>query len=196
MEIVKVKTFKLMELDDKAFRRAIDNNRGILTDSFYDEQIKESWTEKLEALGYSNVKILWSGFGSQGDGACFTADINICSWLISHGYEVESKNNKWTPLIEAEANGELTAEITHQWRYFFSSSTNVAIHYVKDVESFKIVDELEDLIKLDRQKLGDQIYKDLETEYEHLQEEDCIADHLMAMDVRFLKNGDRFEIEQ
>lgn len=185
MEIVKIKTYGLMELKDEAYRRAIDNNRGILTDDFYDEQIKEAWTEKLNALGYTNVKILYSGFGSQGDGACFTATIDGIAWIKAH-----KKSKQFAKLLDAFENGEASGAITHQWRYYFATSTSVNIEYLGEAD--KEANEMELLIEAERAELGNKIYKELYDEYDHLQEEDCVADHLMASEVKFLENGEVF----
>ena len=40
------------------------------------EPIIEDWTEELEQRGLEQTKIWFTGFGAQGDGACFEARIN------------------------------------------------------------------------------------------------------------------------
>lgn len=50
-----------------------------IPDDWY-EWVTDEWKEKLEALGFRNPEIQFSGFGSQGDGASFTADAVERNW--------------------------------------------------------------------------------------------------------------------
>lgn len=43
--------------------------------------ILEDWKEKLAEIGFTNAKIYFTGFWSQGDGACFDAECNTLCWL-------------------------------------------------------------------------------------------------------------------
>ena len=53
--------------------KAIEKNMHINVDhSQWDEYLIENFTEILEILGYEGIKINYSGFWSQGDGASFT----------------------------------------------------------------------------------------------------------------------------
>ena len=60
-------------LDTNDQQRAIEEEREVrYYDDHYLEDSKEYYTEILETMGFSDVTIRYSGFGSQGDGLSFT----------------------------------------------------------------------------------------------------------------------------
>ena len=70
-----ITTYTFSELPTQALKdAAIEQHRDTNVDySEWAESTIDDWKEKLEALGYSNPVISYSGFWSQGDGASFTA---------------------------------------------------------------------------------------------------------------------------
>lgn len=69
-----VKTWlQFSELSAKGKAKAIDAHRDINTDHDWFDFMIEDYENKLKKLGFHNIKIYFSGFSSQGDGACFTA---------------------------------------------------------------------------------------------------------------------------
>lgn len=59
---------------------------------FYDgwwENIQETFEADLEQHGLYNVDIMWSGFHSQGDGASFTASVELKEFFNKHYKEFE-----------------------------------------------------------------------------------------------------------
>lgn len=57
---------------------------------FQVEDILEDFRDMLETKGLSDLVFDYSGFGSQGDGACFTGDIDLKNFLDAHP---EVRNN-------------------------------------------------------------------------------------------------------
>jgi len=73
MRIKEVKLFTYGELSDKAKERARSWYReSSRDDSFWSECAIDDAKEQLKFLGFEVDEIYWSGFWSQGDGACFT----------------------------------------------------------------------------------------------------------------------------
>lgn len=80
----KVYSFKELiaaEEEGEVSSRALDKARCTLQqfatdDGFWFESVVDLWTEALCQIGFFNVKIWFSGFWSQGDGACFEASID------------------------------------------------------------------------------------------------------------------------
>jgi hypothetical protein len=86
MHPISINLYTFGELAPEVQRKVVEHERYInVEDHFWYEPIIEDWTEQLEQLGFENVKILFSGFGSQGDGACFTAAVNIEQFLHVRG---------------------------------------------------------------------------------------------------------------
>lgn len=69
---------KYHELSDKTKEKARDSTRERL--EFWSEPVIEDWTVLLKKLGFTDVGIYWSGFWSQGDGACFTGSWSV-DWM-------------------------------------------------------------------------------------------------------------------
>lgn len=76
------------ELSDGAKEHAFERHQEYAqsNDYYWWESTMEYWVEKLEALGIhtSLEQMHFSGFGSQGDGACFTGSINLREFLEAH----------------------------------------------------------------------------------------------------------------
>lgn len=90
MKTKTIELFTFAELTPEAQKSALDYFRDINVHSWNDggwaEPILEGEREHLEALGYIDPKIYFSGFNSQGDGACFDAkmDMNIILKRYEH----------------------------------------------------------------------------------------------------------------
>jgi hypothetical protein len=76
------------ELSDEAKEQAFKRHQEYAqsNDYYWWESVEEYWVEKLEALGIhtSLEQMHFSGFGSPGDGACFTGSINLKQFLEAH----------------------------------------------------------------------------------------------------------------
>jgi elongation factor P hydroxylase len=77
MNTVSINLYTFEELAHEVQKKVVERERSInVEDSYWYEPIIEDWTEELQQRGFEQVKILFCGFGSQGDGACFEARIN------------------------------------------------------------------------------------------------------------------------
>lgn len=74
MREVKVNVYGFDELPPTVQAKLIEKNRHMAVDdsSCYRDLVEE-WEIRLLAMGYENAAIRFSGFGSPGDGASFTA---------------------------------------------------------------------------------------------------------------------------
>ena len=190
MQTHTIHTYLFDELSDEYKKNAIEKNRDINVEYMnWDGFMLEEWTDKLKAMGYDKAEILYSGFGSQGDGACFTARVDIEKWLRAHMLEKKYK------LLCDNCEG-VTIDITHTKRYYYATSTNVELNdYNGDMtdneEWNKQAEEVTKRIEYEREELGDKIYKDLYNLYFELLEDECIAETLRANDYEFLEDGSR-----
>lgn len=111
------------------------------------EYSREMWVEVLESVGFDNAEVFFSGFWSQGDGACFTADINLETLIKFLSNPVEPSevlggkedngpfivnkcngvafNPKFARLLPLVAEGYIDTEsITHSGNYYHSNSVS------------------------------------------------------------------------
>lgn len=69
-----LKTYlKFNELSPSQQTKVLDKNRDINVDDQWYEFTYEAYTNKLSKLGFYDIKLSFSGFYSQGDGASFSA---------------------------------------------------------------------------------------------------------------------------
>ena len=78
MKIVETKVYKFEELDEESQETTIENFRDINVEFFdwHDCEL-DYWKERLAEMGFMDAEIQFSGFWNQGDGASFTANVDI-----------------------------------------------------------------------------------------------------------------------
>ncbi len=71
---------KYDELSEKAKRKAVEWMQESNGEHFDGDFVIDEWKNLLGGLGFTSIEIYWSGFCSQGDGACFTGSWSV-DWL-------------------------------------------------------------------------------------------------------------------
>ena len=179
MRTIRTKVYQFSELSESAKKKALEVYRDINTkyDDWH-EPIIDGAMEDLEAAGFNEPKVYYSGFWSQGDGACFTCkSIDFDKFL----------NGKYKGL-------DISANITHSWRYYFATSTTVNLEDESqnaDLPEDKY-NEIQKAIEDEREVLGNKIYRDLETYFNELQENEAIIEGIEANEYEFKADGTRF----
>lgn len=182
-----VKVYSFNELSDEIKEKVLTVYRDFNTEigNWY-EPIQEGFIEDLEKLGYSDIKTYYSGFWSQGDGACFEGQVSLLDWLQSHKLKTQFKNLN-TYLKEY---GDDYLSIRQVGRYYHSGSMAV----VDDVhtETKKQSDELDEVIKLietEIEEMADKYYNNLERYYEELTTDEAVAEAIVENDLEFTVDG-------
>lgn len=145
-----VKTYKYFnELTPEQQEKVIEKYHDINEDSwmFYYKEMEQDFINKLESLGYSDIKIQYTGFYSQGDGASFTAkhgddEIYRVNYHYSHSYSVTSDNKEL--LTQArQLMDDFYKELETQYAYLNAKDaiidTILANEYEFDIDTLKIV---------------------------------------------------------
>jgi hypothetical protein len=204
------------ELSPEAKERAIQKTResdGYLSYDWWDG-VYDFFTEDMKAHGIQVEKIYFSGFWCQGDGACFEGFIKIPEHLLIVNImpdelrqELVAFNAKaklrGLPLIELSYN----AVVKHSGHYYHSHSMGVTSYDNYRIEDYDagedeelqqeanaLINKLwgqdfEDLANEICRDHADDLYKDLEKEYEYLTSDEAIAEHLVANDYEFDEDG-------
>ena len=202
MRTMEVKLFKFDELDDKAKEKARDWWRqGALQDNWWDA-VYEDAAEIAKIIGIDlrtkPVKLMngntrydpciwFSGFSSQGDGACFEGTYRYAKgsrkairaycndaelYAIVDGlYEIQRKNRFG-----------LTASVSHHGNYYFARSASI------DVDSPVDRDDSDDV----RQLLCDfmhWIYKQLEAQHDYLMSDEAVDESIECNEYEFTEDG-------
>jgi hypothetical protein len=153
----------------------------LIADDWY-EPIIEDWKVKLEALGFKDAKILFSGLGSQGDGACFEARV-VKDWAkiipknvrdemttrvvtLKLEGEHESAWTWWYPVEEWDFGGRLK----HSGHYCHENSMDFELddgaHFPDNLTLlWAWLDEVCKDVRDEAKRLSREIYSELEDAY-------------------------------
>lgn len=190
------KTYTLNELPPKVIQEVLDRNRDINVD--YDgwcDPIIEGAIEDLQADGFEDVKIAFSGFYSQGDGASFTGRVaDNKKFLEDHlGIILPSEIYDWI-YISVRRSGlryyheksvDLQVDIefpdNEQIWTDFQFGPELAVDYDLQQLEQKIQEKGQDWIEERSRK----IYKDLFEYYEELQSDEDVKETIEANDYEF-----------
>lgn len=194
---METRTYKVYKFDeitsDELKARIVANLRDINVDyEQWSDGVKDEWKERIERNGYWGVEIMFTGFSSQGDGACFTAYIDIDKWLKAHRMA-----KKFALLMKYSEFVHLA--IAHYERDYYSTSTNVRYELVDsdEMRTGTVYDRVETqvadvhaLVLQEREKFGDAIYRALKREYEERTSDDAIIRTIRSNDYDFTEAGD------
>ena len=141
----------------------------------------------LELIGYYNITCYFSGFYSQGDGACFSARFSRekrCLQKVKSYCPKEEKILNIVEKIQSEIPLHEEYEIKHSGHYYHEYCTNV--YYLGDNEKAEQLDER--FLELSRQLMRI-LYKKLNTEYDYLNSDEAITEYIKANNYEFTEDG-------
>jgi hypothetical protein len=175
--------YEFDELSKESQAKAIENNRDInVYDDWHNPDIDYMQSE-LEEIGYTDAKIGYSGFWSQGDGAHFTATVDIAKFLKSH--KLVSKYRK----VYKEAEN-CTLVIKHRGPYQHE------MYMYTESESYGMSEAVQnELAKLETYVLEEardearKIYKILSKQYDALTSDEEVIETIKSNEYTFLDNG-------
>ena len=183
MKEVKVKLYEFSELSEKVQQKLIEDNREheVDQDDWF-EPITEGFEEDMKSAGIDDITIGFTGFWSQGDGACFHGKVTDNRKLI--------ETLKEEDYLEKELNipgiDELNIaiiKITHRYEH-----ANTIVADIDDWGEYDC-DHLETAITKWARDKSNKLYTTLEQYYEELTSDDNVRDYLVEKGEVFLENG-------
>ena len=173
----------------------------------------DDWENQLAEKGFTDAEIHFSGFGRQGDGACFSAGVNREYKLPS---ELQTQLGEAIALARIQARfdgrhlteGDIHAQFA--WEVCPSIKRDIHSHYShsntmhadlsltygdglpahlqRRLEQW--ASELEQALTCEVRALADDIYRALESEWDYLNEDDTVGEAITANEHEFDKDGD------
>lgn len=185
-DVIEKTEFTIEELSEdakqKAYKEWAQQDIGYeWWDSTYDH-----WKDMLSDLGIHVTDIYFSGFWSQGDGACFTGRVAAGPFILAHTTPENRLDLKYHALFEAwNDNGCGNFSIRHLGHYYHKNSVcsadvedcryapSTGFFSAMDDDMFAdivngLLDEFETFVMETCREYMDEIYNDLEQEYEYL----------------------------
>lgn len=192
---IEVTAYAVQELKDKAKDRAMDWLREGATDHNWYSYILDHRKGELDLLGFRNADIQFSGFWSQGDGACFDASLDLDA-LTKH---LGEKSPKLLKLFRYDVLGNyIEGEIRHTmcanyYSNYHARCVSIDSGFIMDPDRHPIlcglVNALEDEIEDLRRDLCHQIYDELEKECEYLMADEQLIETANVNDFLFDESG-------
>ena len=178
--VTTVIAYKFEELDDTAKERAITlyrNDNPRLQGQDWYEDIYEDVKSVARILGIEIDHIYFSGFWSQGDGACFVGRYEYQGSGSTPKDETLSEIKNELDRIQQQYPDEpLYAEVSHRSPHYYHAHSTIIDTNIEDV-----CEPLRDFM--------DWIYRRLENEYDYQQSTEVITENIVINDYEFDKEG-------
>jgi hypothetical protein len=162
-------------------------------DNWWHSNVTEDFKDHMKTIGFDVDNVYFSGFCSQGDGACFTGTLEDPVKLISVYFNKPEEYRLIKHILQI--GGGLTIDVSHQGRYYHSNSvsfsidcdcftdlldTSTPLHedtaYVLDIElGDQLIAFEEDVVPL-LKSFMDKLYRDLEKEYDFLTSDEQVKE--------------------
>ena len=187
MRIKQITVYEFQELSTKAKRKVINDFQNINVDYEWHEPEIDYWQEKLKEYGFNNPKIYFSGFYSQGDGACFDFNGLDIEKIWTHYNQV--KHSAWLKSYLCECAFKTHTSCS---RYSHANTRMVVCDYYSNKvypRLNKAIREFEIWLEGFRIDLCQEIYSSLQKEYESLTTEEAIIDTIKCNDYEFTAEG-------
>ena len=198
-EVTKViKVYSFDELSEEAQERACQQVGDSMTDdAWWYEDTFDLFVEHCKEYGMEvdvdNIK--FSGFGSQGDGASFVCDnIDTIKLLHTLGIQVNDEFEEKVLDYIYEVNIIRTSDKAYHEQtvhvelftdeYTLEEEDEGIIQYIQD-----IADTLEFKLEALKDDLCQQLYNDLELEYDHFHSAECVDEIAYNNNMLFRENG-------
>jgi len=200
--------FKFDELSDDAKETAREWWRSCENaDSFFSETVFEDASTIAELFGLDirtrpvelmngtvrhDPAIYYSGFSSQGDGACFEGDYRYKKGGLKAVKDYAPKDTDLHEIVKnlqdvQKANFyQLAASTKHSGHYYHSGCMTVNVERIDDKEM--TVDAEDDITQLLRE-FADWIYKRLETEYDYIMSDENVDENIIINEYDYDVDG-------
>lgn len=196
MEIIQTPVYTFDELSDRAKEKARDWWReGALNYEWW-EFVYADAKNVAELFGLDIEHIWFSGFASQGDGACFEGGYRYKKGALAAVKAYAPQDTDLHDIVKAlqdaqrKAFYKLGANTAHRGRYYHSWCMDVDVCNLDD--RWRDIGTLEDDVRDALRDFADWIYKQLETEYEYQMSDEQVDETIRANEYTFTEDGKRF----
>ena len=211
MRVVETNVFQYDELDDRAKERAREwYSRHVFEDSCDWEFVYEDAAEVADILGIDlrqrrvqlmggghryGPSIYFSGFWSQGDGACFEGTYRYAKGATKKIREYAPQDKELHRIaeelqaVQRKHFYHLIASMNHTGHYCHSGCMSVEVEHNDD--RYRDIGDAEEEITQLMRDFADWIYAALESEYDYQTSDEAVEEAIRANEYEFDENGDR-----
>jgi len=211
-EVIETTVYRLAELSDEAKDKARAWYREGGFDHEWYDAVYEDFQQIAEILGIDfktrtarlmgggsrqEPRIFFSGFWSQGDGACFGGSYsyrkNASTAIRAFAPQDTTLHDIADALQSVQRRNfyQLRAEATHRGHYYHEYC--MAISVTRDSPTWQdMTADAEDIVIEALRDLARWLYRQLEREYEYLTSDEAVDESIIANDYTFTGSGRRF----
>lgn len=192
MRIIETKAYKFGELSAEAKEKALTHCREWQTDHNWWEFVHDDAKEAAQIIGIDIERIYFSGFWSQGDGACFEGHYSYKPNSCKQIRQFAPMDTELHEIADALRNiqkvnfYQLRAGVKHRGHYYHENCTDIDIDRYDSCELSRDAEELITTLLRDFMRW---IYSRLEKEYECLTSDESVADMIEANEYEFDEYG-------
>jgi len=211
-EVIETLVYTLDELDERAKERARDWYRQTLHHDDWHDVVFEDFECVCEILGVElatrpvrlygggvrhRPSIWFSGFASQGDGACFEGQYSYRKGDVRNIRAYAAKDQQLVAIadklqrIQRQNLYALEARITHRGRYFHAHSMEISIERASHTWQ-PPTDGAEEILCEALRDLARWLYCELEREHDFQVSREIVDEGLRANGYTFTEDGQRF----
>lgn len=194
-QIKELLLYSFDQFDEKMQQTIIDNNRDINVDHEWWEFVYEDAKTIAALFGLDIDKIYFSGFWSQGNGACFKGDYAYKKGGLKAVKEYAPNDKDLHEIVQNLQDiqrpyfYQLEARTRQQGHYSHSGCMSVDVYHNEDFGELDY-SEFEDDITDQLRYFADWIYSRLEDEYEYLTSDEQIKEVILSDEYLFTENGE------
>ena len=202
--------YRFDELSDRAKETARDWWRELEATDFDTEFVTEDAQRMGAILGIEfdtrpvklmgggtryDATVYWSGFSSQGDGACFEGRYRYAKGAAKAIRKEAPKDTRLHAIVDAlhgaqrSAFYRLEAICKHSGHYYHSGCMSVDVFDRED--NCRDIGEADETVRQALRDFADWIYRQLETEYEWRMADEQVNDAITCNEYTFDENGHR-----
>lgn len=209
-ELMEIETYRFEELSERAKTNARNWYRETGLDYEWHDFTFDDFERVCNILGVSlktNIvrlqdgetdsepRIYFTGFWSQGDGACYEGFYSYAKGAhrrIRDHAPLDTELHRIADSVRAVQSRnfyQLSADVSHRGRYYHEHS--MAISVERDGASQDMTAGAEEAIAVALRDLAGWLYRGLHAEYEHLTSDEAVDESINANGYRFTASGER-----
>lgn len=188
--------YSLDELSEEARRKALDDFKSKTMEWIDLDSETSEMKRLLEMFGFNDVKVYYSGFWSQGDGASFTGSYKHVVGGLKAVKE-EFAGTYWVEVIEyLELLEAINKKCFYSLLYRIKSSgrychaNTMTIQYIDDYRGNRDFSKFEDDLLEYTRAIGNEFYSMLEKSYNGMTNNEAVIESIECNEYEFYENGE------
>jgi hypothetical protein len=196
MRIVEQKIYRFSELSEKVKQKVIEASKNFESEVYNSDFLLDEFKQELASNGFTDAKIAYSGFYSQGDGLSFDANVNLIFFINQYKDQLpllhkilHSERDLYSYIDAGICKNSYSNHYSHRKTRYAEVSFNYLDSRIESVLTKEVID-LNDTIESDRLDFCDKFYKILKDDYEERLEDSNIIDSLVTGEYEFTETGE------